>query len=432
MEHGVVRRLLKGSSWLLFDRVFRLAIGFAVGVLVARHFGPEEFGRLSYVVATASIFGSLSSLGIDDIVARDFTAAANKDVSLADMQKTALLLRVLGGFSAYILLLLIVFWVAGWSPLMTIAIVFGLYFPLQAADVFEARLRVESSYVSIATSRSLANLFSATLKVLVVWLNLPLAILAGAMTFEYVAVAERFWCAIRKGRLLDTGARFKWSYAKSLLHRSWKIMLAGLIIMLQARIEYFMVEQFIDWNAVGQYSAAVKIFELFDVVCIILAMVLLPEIVKKEVVASTVLLEKAYAAGLLVYVFLVPCMLGAIVLFPYVYGAKYEAAVAILPFLVLRPFFGMVNSIRNMMLVIDGSYGYSVVSALFGSLCALASGFFLVPAFGLAGAALNSVVGLFCYTVLADTIFYRKSAVALLGSYKQIGYVLHKIRGAIN
>lgn len=431
MERDALRRLLSGSTWLLFDRIFRLAIGFAVGVLVARHFGPEQFGQLSYVVATASIFGSLSSVGLDDIVPRDFSAVGSARVSMADMQKTAFMLRFAGGACAYILLVGVVYWVSGWSPLLVITLIIGLYFPLQAADVFEARLRVESGYAAIAKSRSFANLVSSALKLVVVWLSLPLTFLAAAMTFEYAAVAGAFRRAVRSKGLVNNDACFNWPYAQSLLHRSWKVMLAGLIIMMQARIEYFMLEHFVDWNAVGQYSAGIKIFELFDVVCIILASVLLPEIAKRHQSLPSGVFEKAYAAGVLVYASLIPCMLVAIWLFPYLYGEKYAAAVTVLPFLLLRPFFGMVNSIRNMMLVVEGKYSYSILSALFGSICALASGILLIPAFGLLGAALNSVAGLFFYTVLSDSLFFRKSANALFGSYKQFGYVVHKIRSAL-
>lgn len=429
MEQGLVRKLLKGSSWLLFDRVFRIAVGFAVGVLVARHFGPEEFGQLSYVVATASVFGSLSSMGLDDIVPRDFAANTGNHPSLPDMQKTAFVLRVLGGVGAYILLLGVVYSVSGWSSLLVIATVFGLYFPLQAADVFEARLRVESRYASIAKTRSLANLASAVLKVLVVWLSLPLSFLAAAMTFEYAAAARSFHRAIVRGGFA-AGGHFNGGYAKALLQRSWKVIFAGLIIMLQARVEYFMIEYFVGWNAVGQYAAAIKIFELFDVACIILATILLPEIARRDAPAGPALFEKAYAAGIMVYIFLLPCMLAAILLFPYVYGAKYEAAILVLPFLLLRPFFGMVNSIRNMMLVVDGRYGYAITSAIFGGLCSIAFGLALIPKFGLIGAAINTIVGLFSYTVLADLIFYRKSALALFLSYKRVGYIFYKIKGA--
>ena len=65
------KRIIQSSFFLLADRGFRLVISFVLGVLIARFYGPEEFGQLNYVLATASVFGSLSSLGLDDIVPRD-------------------------------------------------------------------------------------------------------------------------------------------------------------------------------------------------------------------------------------------------------------------------------------------------------------------------------------------------------------------------
>lgn len=68
------RKLIQSSFFLLADRGFRLTISFVLGIFIARFYGPAEFGQLNYVLATASLFGSLSSLGLDDIVPRDMAA----------------------------------------------------------------------------------------------------------------------------------------------------------------------------------------------------------------------------------------------------------------------------------------------------------------------------------------------------------------------
>lgn len=416
---------------MMLDRVVRLIVGFGVGVLVARHFGPEDFGQLSYVVATASVFGALSSMGLDDIAPRELAAHRAGDYSADDIQKTAIYLRLIGGVSAYICLLIAVFVSSGWSLTFAIAAVFGLYFPLQATDVYEYRMRVVGQYGGVARTRIASSIASALAKLLVLFFSLPMAFLAAAMTLEYAFVALGLRKLIQTLNMPQTG-RFSLACAKHLLHGSWKIILAGLIVMLQARVEYFLVEHYLGWSGVGQYAAAIKIFELFDMVCIVLANVLLPELASKNVRADNTLFQRAYVAGFFVYLGLLPVILFAVWLFPVLYGAKYEVAASILPFLIVRPLFGMCNTIRNMLIVLDQKYSYPITASLVGLGASVVFGAWLIPAYGLVGAAINTVLGLLFYTVVADMVFYRKSFYALIAAYKQCGFLYTMLRSGRN
>ena len=60
-------RLVRSSAWLFMDRFFRIGVGFLVGAIIARHYGPAAYGQLAYVVATASLLGSLANVGLDEI-----------------------------------------------------------------------------------------------------------------------------------------------------------------------------------------------------------------------------------------------------------------------------------------------------------------------------------------------------------------------------
>lgn len=91
-------------------------MGFLVGVVIARHYGPAANGELAYVVATAAILGSLGSLGLDEIGPRDF-AAGDLKVPKADIERTAVILRLLSGGLAYLLFLAFIFLKEGSSPI---------------------------------------------------------------------------------------------------------------------------------------------------------------------------------------------------------------------------------------------------------------------------------------------------------------------------
>lgn len=415
------KRIIKSSFFLLADRGFRLVISFILGVLIARFYGPSEFGQLNYVLATASVFGSLSSLGLDDIVPRDMAALNQEGLSRDDIEKTAFILRLFGGTAAYVLVLGLMFYESGASRLFLIACLLALYLPIQAGDVYEYRLRVEDGFSKIALSRSMAAFLANVLKALALIFALPIGYIAMAMISEFLMTTTFFKLCLKNGGF--TSGVFNVGYAKQLLARSWKIIFAGLLITFQARVEYFLIEKFLGWQDVGQYSAALKIFEIIDVVCVILVTVLMPKLasmINSE--NDMVYRRRTYLIGFSIYLLLIPAMIILIIIFPYLYGAQYAEAAAILPWLFLRPLFGMLGSVRNMFIVLEGNYWYPVLSALCSLIVSVLAGYSLIPAYGLYGAIASSMLGLLTLTVLTDLLFYRKNSVAVITCFRELHY----------
>jgi len=415
------KKIIANSFFLLLDRGLRLVVSFAVSIWVARFYGPEQFGQLNYVLATASLFGSLSSLGFDDIVPRDMAALDHGDITRADMQKTALLMRLLGGLLAFSLVLLLIYRESGITQIFWIALILAPYLPIQATDIYEYRLRVEDQFSKIALSRSFGSLAGSALKCLVIFLGLPIPFLAAAMTSEYVITAGTFQFFMHSKAYIK--GVFRLAYAKELIKRSWKIILAGIIIMCQVRVEYFLVEKFLGWESVGQYSAALKIFEIIDVVCVILVTVLMPRLA--SVVNSENLLQysrRTYLLGLMVFLLLIPAMIILTLIFPYAYGGQYAQAAVLLPWLFLRPLFSMLNSVRGMFLILQGNYWLPTACSSLGLLASLMVGYQLIPTYGLFGAVATTLSGMFALTILADLIFNRKNSFAIVTCFKEWHY----------
>lgn len=69
--HNGARRYGFNMYWLLLEKLFRMAVGFTVGVYVARKLGPDNFGILNYAISFAAIFSILVNLGLDQILIRE-------------------------------------------------------------------------------------------------------------------------------------------------------------------------------------------------------------------------------------------------------------------------------------------------------------------------------------------------------------------------
>ena len=57
--------------WLSWEHVYRLALSFFVGILVARYLGPTDWGKYSYAIAFVGLFTPLVHLGLKNILIRE-------------------------------------------------------------------------------------------------------------------------------------------------------------------------------------------------------------------------------------------------------------------------------------------------------------------------------------------------------------------------
>ena len=76
-------KVITNTGWLLFDNFIRVAAGFIVFTIVARHFGPEIFGIYSWLMALISLFLAFSGLGLREVIVRDLVKSTHEHSSLS-------------------------------------------------------------------------------------------------------------------------------------------------------------------------------------------------------------------------------------------------------------------------------------------------------------------------------------------------------------
>ena len=77
------RKAAANLGWLFAERAGRFVLGALVGLLVARHLGPERLGSLSYCVALVTLLGFVPSLGLDAIVKRELLTSPGRTAEAA-------------------------------------------------------------------------------------------------------------------------------------------------------------------------------------------------------------------------------------------------------------------------------------------------------------------------------------------------------------
>jgi len=325
--HDGVRRYGFNMSWLLLEKVFRMAVGFTVGVYVARKLGPDNFGILNYAISFAAIFSILVNLGLDQILIRELVKRPRRRNAVMG---TAFGLQATGFCLMMILVIIsLYFTTSDMNTKLIVLIISGgyLFQIFQTIDLY-FQSEVLSKYVAI--SQIITWSVISLLRFLCAWLEVPLIYFAwleaGNMILTAVCYVAFYF--------MKRGSLIKWKFqphlAVFLLKNSWPLMLTGMAYIICIRIDQVLLKLLADNNAVGNYSVAVRLVELFYFIPMVIKISFFPAIINAKKISPMHYMHRMQQFYILmvwtgIFISLSFGLSGRFIIH-ILYGAKYAAA----------------------------------------------------------------------------------------------------------
>lgn len=389
-----------------------MGVGLLVGVWIARYLGPEQFGLMNYALAFVALFAAVANLGLNSIVVRDLVQdPANANTSMG----TSFVLSVLGGFSAFCLSLLAINHAKPDDELAKVIVVLlSLLMVFKATDVvrywFESQ--VQSKYV-VWMENGIFLIFAA-IKIGLIVAEAPLLAFIWALFAEGLLVSTGLMIvyALQGGQIRAWIARI--SRARNLIKDSWPLTLSGLAIMVYMRIDQIMLGQMLGDESVGIYSAAVKISEVWYFIPMVIAASVFPSIIeakKQGEVSYYQRLQKLSdlmlllaLAGAIPMTFLSDWIIGLL------FGNAYQLAGSVLAIHIWSGLFVFLGLASGKWFIIEGLQKYYFYRTISGAFVNVGLNLFMIPKFGIIGAAWATVVAQLCSNILFN-IFNRKTRV---------------------
>lgn len=406
MKSIIISKISKNIGWLFFDKIFRMGIGLFVGVWVARYLGPEEFGILNYVIAFAALLTPLTNLGLNQIVVKELVE--NKGTKTANLIFwTAFYLRLISGFSGvflFIIIMTIIF--PNDSLIKSIGVIILLSRIFESTDVIKYYFdsNVESKYRVWASNISF--FFISILKVIFINYGFPL-ISFGALYLGEIVVAS---CILFIFYLKKENFAFSFNkkIAKNLLEQSWPLIFSGVAIMIYMRIDEFMLGQMIDKEAVGIYSAAVKVSEIWYFVPITIVSSFFPLIIKSKqksrdlyVKNLRILFELLVFASLFIAL---PLSIFSNEIILFLFGYEYEKSGDVLKIHIWGAIFMFLYKASNPWFILENLQKLMLFRTVLGAIANLSFNWFLIPKYGPNGAAYATVLSLFVSGFFANAL----------------------------
>ena len=422
------RKYSANTSWLLAERIFRMAVQLFVGIYVARYLGPERFGLLSYANSYVGIFTAIAVLGLDGIVVRELVKSPDQRDTLLG---TSFLLKVVGTLLMWVLILATLFF-SNNDPLTSalIAIIaFGVLF--QTFNVIDYNFQAEVKLKYVVHSQIVQLIVSSITKLVLILKGLPLVWFAAVYSLDAIILAVGLAYAYSR----NSGSIKKWKWnakvALALLLDSWPLMFAYMSYLIYAKIDRIMIKEMLDEHNVGIYSAAYILYEAPLFISLMIAKSVYPILVQyyqdnKNKFFQLYSTLSSYMT-LLSYLIVLFIFIFHEILIQISFGESFEESSKILMLLS----FGMIPMfnafLRSSYITITGNQKIILYTTLFSAMLNIVLNLLLIKAYGVIGAVyatvftqtLSLIVLNFAFTNTRSIFFIQAKSLLLFGIWRK-------------
>lgn len=385
-------RVVKNAGWLIGGNIIHKLVAFFVGIWTARYLGPENYGLINYATAYTTFFFSLSTLGINSVIVKNFVDAPKYEgITLG----TTLVLQFVAGTLSIINICLIV-WVVDYGETETIIVVFlcslGLVFQIFDSVRYWFQAKLESKYAAVATL--IAYLVTSLYRVVLLVRGMSVEWFAIASSVDYACVALILLVAYkRKG---GAPLKFSWERAKALLGESHHFILSGLMVSIYGATDRLMLKQMLNETVVGYYGTAVSICNVWVFVLVAIIDSLNPVIMEAHHTNKATYEKRnrqLYAVVFYCSIFmslLITIFANVVIL--WLYGEAYLPAVSQLRIITWYVAFSYLGVARNAWIVCERQQKYLVFLYIGAAMTNVILNAILIPMIGADGAALASLI----------------------------------------
>jgi O-antigen/teichoic acid export membrane protein len=397
------KKYLANTSWLMAEKFIALSVTLVVGVYVVRYLGPRDYGLLSYATSIVGLLLPFVTLGLNDILVRELVKGQVKE---SELLGTAFVLRNLGALLLFMVLAIALPFMhhERGTNLLIFVIATGTFF--QSFNVIEScfHARVMSKYV--AMSQSAVLILSACLKLICIFLKLPIfyfALILSAETF-FVAMALALFYTRTHASL--AGWRFLYPRAKHLLKNSWPLIFSGLVITIYMRIDQVMIKQMLKLESVGQFAAAVKLSEFWYFVPSIVCGSLFPAVLNAKKAGSKLYYDRVQKLyDLMAWIAIPVAVVTEIVakdLIFHLFGTQFSGAGNVLEIHIWAGVFVSLGVASSKWLLAENLQVYMILRTSLGAVVNILMNLYMIPKYGIQGAAISTL----CAQAVASYLGY--------------------------
>ena len=393
-----LRKILNNITWLTFDKAFHLIIGLLVGIWFARYLGPEKYGTFNYALSIIALFNVFTTLGLNNIVIREIV---KKPDSKHTYLGTAFAMMFCGGIFAYFASLVAISIIEPDNNLVNwLVAIMGFQLIMNSMKVIEVWFQSQVLSKNTVFAKSVSLLLVSIIKVYLIVVNAPL------LSFAYLTAAGSLLTALFLFITYKYNGQSvrKWnidfSVGKKLLSDSWPLIFAGLSVSVYMKIDQVMVGNMLGEYALGNYSVAVKLTDIWYFIPTVIVASVYPSIIRYKETSKEIYMKRlqqlyylmtwsAIAIALLITFF-------ASFIINLLFGIQYSEASNVVIYHVWSAVPVFLGVAVGSFMAAENLTRISMYMNILGAIVNVICNLLLIPIFGLIGASIATLIS-YCF-----------------------------------
>ncbi|NPA41724.1 MAG: flippase [Aquificae bacterium] len=431
MQKKSIRKSLRdfeNIAWYLLPKLINISIGTYTLILIANYLGAYEFGKLSYVLAVVSIITPIASLGVDNVLVREFVVNVHK----GEVFFSAFLLRLIFSIVAFILFC-IYFLLYDYNNYILIAIVVSFSIIFEAVNIGRFYLQAIQAPKLSEGAETLSLLITNLLRVIGVLIKKDTLYFASLYSIQKIALFILTLIFIFFFKKMNIkGLRFSFPLTKKILSSAVFLILSHISMIIYLKVDLIMVKHMLGEKFVGIYTVSTRFIEIWYLIFHAFISFIFPRILNYKQQDKNMFMAKVQ--GYYSVIALLSYAVVAINLFilPYIittlFSYEYKQSVAVLNILSFAIIFTTSGMLWARWLIAENLEKYGFLFNTFGTIINIILNFFLISIYGIEGAAISTLISSIVANYVSH-ILVKETRVSFI--HQTMGFLLINLRGFI-
>lgn len=385
-------RTVKNAAWIIGCRIIQAVLGLVITMLTARLLGPSGYGLINYAAAIVAFFVPIMQLGLNSTLVQEIINDPQKE---GETLGTTLILTgtssvlCIVGISAFVSVIN-----RGETQTIIVCVLYSCLLIFQSLEMiqywFQAKLLSKYTAITILLAYVVVSIYRVVL--LITKSSIYWFAVSQAIDFAIIAIT----LLILFKRISKLKLSFSLKKAGLMLSKSKYYIISGLMVTVFAQTDRVMLKLMIHEEAVGHYSAAVTCAGLTAFVFVAIIDSARPAILEGKKVSNSIFCERMKILyGVVIALALMQS--GVITIFSklivgILYGAEYGKTVNALRIVVWYTTFSYLGAVRDIWILAEGQQKYLWKINLAGASANVILNAWLIPIYGINGAAVASLV----------------------------------------
>ena len=417
-------KYFNNTLWLFISKILSLFSTVFVGAWVARYLGTENFGLLIYSNNLVSLFIPIAMIGLSDIVIKELLADNSKNTNT--ILETAFGLKFIFGVISLILLFILLLFNNDVFEVKVLIIIFSSYLLLQSLEVFDFYFQSQVKSRFVVYARIIAVTISSIVKIILINLNYSITFFAVIIVLELLITHFITFLYFKKNKISFLLKNFDKQYAKSLVKKSWPLLLSGLMYVFYIKIDQIMVKEILGAHSAGLYAVAINLSEVWYFIPNIIAASFFPAILLYKTKGKSIYYKRI--TNLYSLLFWIAVLIAFFITFfgetiiNYLYGDVFLESKNILNIYIWSNVFFFFTTISSKWLVAEGFYLHSFYRNIIGAIINVTLNFILLEKIGVIGAAISTLIS-YSFVGLFYDLFFKELRINFKLKLKSILFI---------